>query len=222
MPKAVEPLQSRSRRRVLAATVLFSAFPWLVVRDVLADDLSPTPSQPEGPFYPRALPEDRDADLLIVAGRNGRAEGTPLYLEGTVRSVAGTPLSGARVEIWQCDAHGRYHYVNDGGSAPPDENFQGYGETLTDTEGGYKFRTIRPVAYTGRAPHIHLKATHTGERPLTTQIYAAGDPLDADAGFVRFYGRESRDRLSVVLTPATDVEPGALRARFDIVLVTER
>ncbi|HXX83856.1 MAG TPA: intradiol ring-cleavage dioxygenase [Casimicrobiaceae bacterium] len=211
----------RPRRQVLGMAALFATMPLLAVRQVFAEALAPTPSQPEGPFYPRTLPADRDADLIVVTGRPGRAEGTPLYLHGTVRSTAGTPLAGTRVEIWQCDARGRYHHVDDGGAAPLDENFQGYGETLTDGQGRYQFRTIRPVAYTGRSPHIHMKAKYPGARPLTTQVYVAGDSLAADGAFLRSFGKEARERLSVALEPAPDKEAGALRARFDIVLVIE-
>lgn len=209
----------RVRRRLLVAAAVL---PWAALRRAVAEELTPTPSQPEGPFYPRTLPPDRGADLIAVAGRPGRAEGTPLYLEGSVRSRAGAPLTAARVEIWQCDAHGRYHYVNDGGTAPIDPNFQGYGETLTDNDGRYRFRTIRPVAYTGRSPHIHFKVSHAGAVPLTTQMYVAGDPTEADRDFLRWYGRGARDQLTIVLAPAPDAEPGALHGQFDIVLATTR
>ena len=68
----------------------------------------------------------------------------------------GQPVPGARIEVWQCDAHGRYHYVRDGrADLPRDENFQGYGATTNDPTGGYQFLTIRPVPYPGRTPHIH-------------------------------------------------------------------
>ena len=211
-----------ARRRILASALGAAALPWVAMRRAGADELTPTPSQPEGPFYPRTLPADRDADLIVVAGRAGRAEGTPLYLDGTVRSMTGTPLAGARVEIWQCDAHGRYHHVDDRGTAPLDENFQGYGETLTDEQGRYHFRTIRPVAYPGRAPHIHMKVKHPSARALTTQMYAAGDPLDADSAFLRFSGSEARRRLTVKLEPAQGKEPGALQAQFEIVLAADR
>ena len=210
------------RRRILGFALGAAVLPWIAPHRARAEDLSPTPSQPEGPFYPRTLPADRDADLIVVAGRTGRAEGTPLYLDGTVRSVAGTPLAGARVEIWQCDARGHYHHVGDSGNLPLDENFQGYGETSTDDQGRYRFRTIRPVAYTGRAPHIHMKVAYPGARPLTTQIYAAGDSLAADSAFLRYFGKEARERLTVALEPAPEKEAGSLHARFDIVLTLDR
>ena len=74
---------------------------------------------------------------------------------GRVLTVSGKAVPGVRVEIWQCDAKGYYHHPHDrGGRADP--RFQGYGRTSTDEQGQYRFRTIRPVAYPGRAPHIHF------------------------------------------------------------------
>lgn len=210
------------RRRLLVIALGAAAAPWLATASDAATELPLTPSQPEGPFYPRTLPADRDADLLVVAGRPGRAEGTPLYLTGTVRSRDGRLLADALVEIWQCDALGRYHHVGDGSTAPRDDNFQGYGQTPTDAEGRYRFRTIRPVAYPGRTPHIHFKVSHPAARPLTTQMYVAGDRGE-DAGVLRWFGGgETRERLSVTLTPASSKEPNALAGEFDIVLATGR
>jgi protocatechuate 3,4-dioxygenase beta subunit len=117
---------------------------------------SPTPSQPEGPFYPKTLPSDRDSDLTQVLGRAAKAQGTPLYLSGRVFTRDGKPLGGTTVELWQCDVHGRYHHAGDDG-VPRDDNFQGYGATTTDADGRYAFKTIRPVPYGGRPPHLHLR-----------------------------------------------------------------
>jgi protocatechuate 3,4-dioxygenase beta subunit len=209
----------RPRRRLLAAAAATAILPWLVTSSAGAAELASTPSQPEGPFYPKRLPAERDADLLVFGGK--RATGIPLNLSGLVRDQQGTPLRDALVEIWQCDASGRYHYVDDRGTAPPDENFQGYGQTVSDTEGRYRFRTIRPVPYPGRSPHIHFKVSHPGAVPLTTQLYVAGDRGADDTGFSRWYGKEVRERLTVTLTN-DPTEAGALRGQFDIVLATRR
>jgi protocatechuate 3,4-dioxygenase, beta subunit len=100
-----------------------------------------------------------------------------------VLDARGRPLPGYLVEIWQCDAHG--HYLAERGSSwsdwlkkreAPDPGFQGYGRTLTDAGGGYRFRTIRPVSYPGRTPHIHFKVRRDGRELLTTQMYVAGEP----------------------------------------------
>ena len=111
--------------------------------------LAPTPAQTEGPFYPRTIPADHDADLTQIAGRDARAQGTTLYLSGHVLARDGRPRADTIVELWQCDALGRYHHVGDDGGTR-DDNFQGYGTTTTDAAGRYAFKTIRPVAYPGR------------------------------------------------------------------------
>ena len=132
-----------------------------------AATLPPTPRQTAGPFYPLSLPADSDNDLVQVAGHNGIAKGTVSYVSGRILDPDGRPLSGARVEIWQCDTNGRYHYVRDDrADTPLDDNFQGYGRTITDEHGGYRFRTIRPVPYPGRTPHIHFAVSGPGSDAL--------------------------------------------------------
>lgn len=180
--------------------------------------LAPTPSQPEGPYYPKRLPEDRDEDLVAVRGRGALARGTILHLTGTVRAVDGTPLAGARIEIWQCDANGRYHHVDDGAERERDPGFQGYGAAMAGADGGYRFRTIRPVPYPGRSPHIHVRVSHPAAVTLTTQMYVRGDPAEADSGWFRAQGGSTRDRLSIDARPAPGREAGALEGRFDLVL----
>src|SRR5207302_8136956 len=130
------------RRRVLAAGVAGAATLSLAaaLRALAADALAPTPAQTEGPFYPLTYPADSDNDLVHVAGHAEPAKGTVTRVAGRIVDRAGRPLSGARVEIWQCDGNGRYHNVQDGGSQRPrDDNFQGFGRTVTDAAGGYSF-----------------------------------------------------------------------------------
>ncbi len=91
----------------------------------------------------------------------------------------GRPRRGATVELWQCDAFGRYHHAGDEGK-PRDDAFQGYGVAVTDAEGRYAFKTIRPVAYSGRVPHLHLKVRTADGATLTTQAYVKGDPTNGD------------------------------------------
>ena len=132
----------------------------------------PTPHQSLGPFYPSIIPPDSDADLTFVQGRNGRAQGHLTTLRGQVLSVNGGIVPQARIELWQCDAFGSYHHPMDGGGIDP--FFQGYGRVTADNEGRYRFKTIKPVAYPGRAPHIHLRVT-TNSDELITQIYVLGN-----------------------------------------------
>jgi protocatechuate 3,4-dioxygenase beta subunit len=119
-----------------------------------AATLPPTPRQTAGPFYPLSIPADSDNDLVRVAGHNDIAKGTLTYVGGRVLDLNDQPLSGMRVQIWQCDTSGRYHYVQDDrADTPLDDNFQGYGRTITDEAGSYRFRTIRPVPSRPHPPH---------------------------------------------------------------------
>lgn len=128
-----------------------------------------TPRQTEGPFYPRRKPADTDNDLVAYGAASQQAEGDLLTLGGRVLDSRGQPLSGARVELWHCDIHGTYHHV--GASGQADQYFQGYGEIVTDGQGHYRFRTIKPGLYTGRTRHIHFKVIAPGRRTLTSQMY---------------------------------------------------
>ena len=148
------------------------------------------------------------------------AEGTPLEVTGLVLDRTGRPRAGARVEIWQCDAFGQYHHVGEPeGSGDP--NFQGFGAVTANAEGRYAFRTIRPVPYPGRTPHIHFRIAGPGFEPLVTQMYIEGHPLNAEDGIYRRLGERAL-LVSVRLEPAPELEPqaksGAKRALFDIVL----
>ena len=207
------------RRRMLGAFVA-SAARFSLSRLSIAAAMPPTPAQTAGPFYPLALPDDSDNDLIHVAGRDGTARGTVTYVSGRVLDPDGRPVSGARVEIWQCDANGRYHYVRDERAGPPlDENFQGYGQAATDGTGGYRFVTIRPVPYPGRTPHIHFAVSGPGFPRFITQMYVAGEPQnERDSLLMSVRDPAARARLIVPLQPAPGTEPGALAGTFDIVL----
>jgi protocatechuate 3,4-dioxygenase, beta subunit len=197
-----------------AASVTILAVPG---RTPAATALTPTPRQTSGPFYPTSLPLDADADLVSVAGRAERAAGVVTFVSGRVLAADGRPMRGVRIEIWQCDAFGRYHHPRAGGEADP--NFQGYGSTTADGYGGYRFRTIRPTPYPGRTPHIHFAVSGEGVQRFTTQMYVEGEPLnDTDFLLSRIRDPQARARVVVPLRAADAVEPGALSADFDIVL----
>ena len=185
-----------------------------------ASMLPPTPRQTPGPFYPLSFPQDADNDLVHVAGHQGTAQGGITQIIGRIHDPNGRPVSGARVEIWQCDAHGRYHHVRDGRAGQPcDENFQGYGATTTDTSGEYQFLTIRPVPYPGRTPHIHFAVSGRGFERFVTQMYVAGEPRnESDAVLMGVRDPAARARLIVALSPSPDVAPDGLSGVFDIVL----
>ncbi len=185
----------------------------------------PTPAQSEGPFFPRELPLDRDSDLTRVAGQSAVARGDVTDLTGTVTDVSGRPQAGILVEIWQVNAFGRYHHPRDNrGDRPLDPGFQGYGQAMTDAGGRYRFRTIRPATYPGRAPHIHVALSGGGSRRLTTQLYVAGAPENERDGLLNAI-RDTALRDSLVVPfakPAGTAAAGAvLEARFDIVLAQD-
>lgn len=184
-----------------------------------AEDLTPTPRQTVGPFYPRRLPEDHDSDLVKVTGQDAQAMGTVLHLRGRVRDRNGTIIERAQVDIWQCDANGIYHHPNDRKTGR-DPGFQGFGRTLTDAQGLYGFRTIRPVPYSGRTPHVHFRIEHEGGRPLATQMFDA-DRAERNARdwiYRNVGGDAARAAVTVRFTSAESIEPGALLGEFDIVL----
>jgi protocatechuate 3,4-dioxygenase beta subunit len=208
-------LPRRPVLRALASLATVAAWPARA-----ADRLVATPRQTAGPFYPTRFPDDVDNDLVAVVGRAQPAQGQILHLAGRVLDRDGKPVRGARIEIWQCDVHGRYHHVEQGWqTARIDENFQGFGRTAVADDGAYRFHTIRPVAYAGRAPHIHMAVAGDGIDRLITQMYVAGEPDNARDPVLRGI-RDERDRAAVIvaLQPLDGAEPNALRATFDLVL----
>ncbi|HEX2555664.1 MAG TPA: protocatechuate 3,4-dioxygenase [Microvirga sp.] len=179
----------------------------------------PTPRQTLGPYYPDRFPADMDADLVRLRGSEAQAVGTVTHVAGRVLGLDGQPVAGARVEIWQCDANGRYIHSRDGGPRPRDAAFQGYGRVVSGSDGAYGFRTIRPVAYPGRTPHIHFAVTAPGRETLVTQMYVAGEPLnERDGLYASLRDPRQRAAVTVRLEPANGIEAGALGGIFDIVL----
>ena len=179
--------------------------------------LNSTPVQSEGPFYPRSRDrfEDIDNDLVKVESRVREAGGEILNLSGVVRTIGGELLAGARVEIWQCDINGRYIHSRDR-DANNDPDFQGFGHSVTDAVGRYGFRTIRPVPYTGRTPHIHFKVLDpSGNTLLTTQMYVDGEPENERDGLYRRMSKAQQNLLTVSLRPKGEGEYSSV---FDIVV----
>lgn len=208
------PIPSRRGLLLAAGGVL------LPLRGAFAANLAVTPQQTEGPFYPVAFPADLDNDLVQVRGREVRAVGVVLHLEGRVLDAGGRPTRDAIVEIWQCDSHGIYDHPRQPGRERRDAAFQGYGRTVADAEGRYRFRTLKPVAYPGRTPHIHLKVATPGGALLTSQLYVAGDPQNERDGLFRAAaGRPGgRERIEMRLLPAPGLEADALATTMDVVI----
>jgi protocatechuate 3,4-dioxygenase beta subunit len=207
---------------ILRRGLIMGAGASLLAPPGLAASASPlilTPGQTEGPFYPTSFPADTDSDLVRVTGQARQAVGQVTHIMGRVLNRLGEPLSGALVEIWQCDANGIYDHPAARGGKRRDTAFQGYGRSAANASGRYSFRTIRPVAYAGRTPHIHFKISAPGIAGLTTQMYVAGEPRNAsDAVLGAIRNRAQRESVIVALSGAGEIEAGALKGTFDIVL----
>jgi len=179
-----------------------------------------TPEQILGPFYP-LKPLPATSDLTMVPGRSGRAEGQILNVMGRVLNLAGDPVRNATVEVWQANAHGRYTHPSDTNPAALDPNFDGSATLTTDSEGRYRFKTIKPAAYPAgpnrvRPAHIHYQVTGRQDR-LVTQLYFDGDPYNATDPFLNGAGRKEL-LITKLLDSTSEFEPDSKIARFDIVL----
>ena len=202
----------RQRRRIIMATCGLLAA-------ATATAAPFTPRQSAGPFYPADLPLDDDNDLIHVAGESVVARGQAADVRGRLLDRNGKPLHGVRIEIWQCDANGRYRHPRDPGRREIDPGFQGFGHIVSDAQGRYRFLTIRPVPYPGRTPHIHVAVYPRGERPFVTQLYVDGETRNADDFLYRRIPVEQRPLVTAAFEPTTSggVE---LSARWDIVIGT--
>jgi len=211
------------RRRLLRAglsAVALTAFAPALLR--AAQQYTVTPRQTEGPYYPSNLPLDKDNDLVTVAGRADKARGEIVDVVGQILDERGNPVDKARIEIWQCDSFGRYHHPRDPRvNVPRDANFQGYGQYVTDTDGGYRFRTIKPVPYPGRAPHIHFIVSGPNFESLTTQMYVSGAPEnERDFLLNSIPDHKARQSLIVAFEPVVMDEIQAM-GRFNIILAAD-
>ncbi len=205
------------RRRFLGGMALGAAA--FATRGAFADELVPTARQTEGPFFPNKLPLDTDNDLLIINDAITPAVGAITRLTGRILDAKGEPVRDAVVEIWQADANGVYLHPGSANGGSRDANFQGFGRFLTGSTGEYAFRTIRPVPYPGRAPHIHFKIRRGSTPLLTTQCYIKGDPGNARDGVLRgIRDGQAKESVMVRFEPIADSKIGELAARFDVVL----
>jgi len=218
------PESSRSRRELLkraaALGVLGLAGPWQ--RAVAQQTTMPTPDQILGPFYPVKKPIDGGNDLTRLSGRSGAAQGEVIYVMGRVTNMKGEPVRGAQLEVWQANARGRYLHPSDDNPAPLDPNFEGYAVVVSDAEGRYRFKTVKPGAYPVgggwvRPPHIHFDVRGQVNR-LVTQMYFAGEALnDKDPLLQASWAKESL--IAKVRSPTAQEEPDARLVVWDIVLI---
>ncbi|MCW1884714.1 protocatechuate 3,4-dioxygenase [Luteolibacter flavescens] len=206
-----------NRRRLLKNFTLGAAGLW--VPGAFAEALTLTPRQTEGPFYPVNLPLDTDNDLIVLNDGLTPALGEITHFSGKVTDVKGAPIRNAVVEIWQVDHHGVYIHEGSDGVEKRDKNFQGFGRFLTGSTGEYYFRTIKPVRYPGRTPHIHVAVKMKGHKKWTTQCYIKGEKQNDTDGVIRGI-KDEKQRASVIVDflPLPGVKTGELAARFDIVM----
>jgi protocatechuate 3,4-dioxygenase beta subunit len=205
-------------RRRFVSLIALGAAAW-TIPGVFAEQLFKTPAQTEGPFYPDRLPLDTDNDLIVVNDGVTPAVGEITHLSGRVLGPTGSPVRNALVEIWQCDHEGVYIHTGDVNRKPRDTHFQGFGRFLTDSSGAYYFRTIKPVAYPGRTPHIHFKVKQGGRELLTTQCYVQGDPGNERDGIWQSLGDARRkESVTIPFAAVPGSKIGELAATFDIVL----
>ena len=208
---------SRSRRhffRGLGATTAFLAVP-----GAFAQELTRTPKQTEGPFYPDHLPLDTDNDLLVLNDSLTPAVGEVTWLSGRILDARGEPMRNAVVEIWQCDNNGAYLHSKTGNKEKQDANFQGFGRFVSGSTGEYLFRTIKPVPYPGRAPHVHFKTKQSNKDLLVTQCYIKGHSgNEADGVWKNIKDVKQRDSVTIDFSPLKGSRIGELAAKFDLVL----
>jgi protocatechuate 3,4-dioxygenase beta subunit len=211
----VDPRPTRRNflRGAAFGTALFS------VRGLFAEELVRTPRQTEGPFYPDHLPLDTDNDLIIVNDNLTPAVGEITHLSGRLLDASGHPVKHALVEIWQCDHNGVYLHSRSSGGDHRDTNFQGFGRFFTGSTGEYYFRTIKPVKYPGRTPHVHFAIKTKSRERWTTQCYIKGERAnERDMIYRSIRDPKARESVTVDFAPLPNSRIGELAAHFDIVL----
>lgn len=180
-----------------------------------------------GPLYGHGAARPEDADLTTNAGTGAPALGERIVVAGRVLEEDGRPVPSTLIEIWQCNAAGRYPHVLDTHDAPLDPNFIGAGRVVTDAQGWYRFTTIRPGAYpwrnnynAWRPAHIHFSLLGPAfVTRLVTQMYFPGDPLlGLDAIYMSIPDGAARERLVSKFDHSLSVPHVALGYRFDLVL----
>jgi protocatechuate 3,4-dioxygenase beta subunit len=204
---------------LLTRRAILAAIPAFILPAPAWAALEGTPAATEGPFYPPKIPADADNDLVRVKGAASEAQGEILQLGGRVLDRDARPVHGAVVEIWQCDARGIYLHPGSGRRGEIDRAFQGFGRASADADGRFAFRTIVPVPYTGRTPHIHMKVLRDARPVLTTQFYRAGFAQNPQDFLYRRLSPAERERASMVLKPVASAVRPSFETDIQVVLV---
>jgi protocatechuate 3,4-dioxygenase, beta subunit len=184
-------------------------------------------SEVTGPVFGQDELGPLDHDLILNYAKDGEPIGERILVHGHVRDENGRGVGNTLVEFWQANAGGRYRHRNDRYLAPIDPNFGGCGRTLTDENGYYFFRTIKPGPYpwrnflnSWRPAHIHFSIFGSGfAQRLITQMYFEGDPLIWKDAMIKIIpDEEAVKRLIAPLDLDAAVPLDMLAYRFDIVL----
>lgn len=184
-------------------------------------------SELTGPVFGHSMLDELDNDLIANYATEGEAIGERIIVHGQVLDENARPQPDVLIEVWQANAGGRYRHVNDGYMAPLDPNFGGCGRCISDAEGRYHFRTIRPGPYPWRnngsdwrPAHIHLSIFGLSfTQRLVTQLYFEGDPLIPLCPIANTIADPAAvDMLVAKLDMANMVPFDCLTYRFDIVL----
>ena len=212
-----------AHRRQFIRTLSAAGVAAFTVPGVFAQQLArTTATTTEGPFYPDKMPLDTDNDLLILNDAITPGVGEITHLTGRLTTPSGQAIRNAIVEIWQVDQTGSYIHSGGRQAGGFDKNFQGYGRFLTDSQGRYYFRTIKPVEYTlvgiHRAPHIHMTISKSGERVFTSQLMVKGHPANAKDLVAGGMDAAARDTVMTEFRPLAGSKLGELTANWDIVL----
>jgi protocatechuate 3,4-dioxygenase beta subunit len=187
--------------------------------------LEPTLTEVTGPVFTGGWAGPEAVDLTRC--HSGAPLGERIIVAGRVLDTGSRPVCGTLVELWQCNAAGRYRHPVDQHDAPLDPNFDGVGQAITNERGEYRFLTIKPGAYpwrntnnSWRPAHIHFGVFGPAfVTRLVTQMYFPGDPLLAfDPIFLSVADAEARLRLISAYDPDLSEPEWALGYRFDIVL----
>jgi protocatechuate 3,4-dioxygenase beta subunit len=184
-------------------------------------------SEVTGPVFTPSELGPLDNDMISNYAHSGEPIGERIIVHGRVLDEVGKPVPNTLVEVWQANAGGRYRHRNDTYIAPIDPNFGGCGRTITDENGYYFFRTVKPGAYpwrnyvnSWRPAHIHVSVFGRAFcQRLITQLYFEGDPLIARCPIVNTIpGQADIGRLVAALDMNAAIPLDSLAYRFDIVL----
>jgi protocatechuate 3,4-dioxygenase beta subunit len=189
--------------------------------------LDNTISETTGPVFGHSILGPLDNDLIRNFAKDGDAIGQRIIVYGRVLDENARPVPGALLEFWQANAGGRYRHKKELYLAALDPNFGGCGRAITDSEGRYSFRTIKPGAYPWpngvndwRPAHIHFSVFgHAFTQRLITQMYFEGDPMIWQCPIVRTIPDEAAiEQLVAALDREATLPMDALAYKFDIVL----